>query len=202
MSCERLIQRLTYDFPDVPEAVFQDHLVMAAQELACHEIFQLKVDLTADLQDCVQDYDFDHLIPPGMTSRSILSVEFCGCCIDPVDPKCNPCPHGYERCGINSIRLFPAPSAAEGQTLEICVALEPESDACEIPDAVCAQFQQALTNQVRSSILCLPNQPWSDFRASQKYEGMAKAQMRKRVSAYRDERTSQAQQVPGERWLV
>lgn len=202
MSCERLLQTLSYDFPEVPPQVFQDHLVLAAQELACHEMFQLKIDLTDDLQACVQDYDFQHLLPVGMTARSILSVEFCGCCIDPVDPKCDPCPYGYERCGVDSIRLWPAPSDAGGQTLEICLALEPETGACEVDDAVCAQFQQSLVNLVRSTVLCLPNQPWTDFRASQKYEGMAKAQMRKRVAAYRDERTTEPRAVMGERWLA
>ena len=177
-AIDRLLGQLRFDFPDLPEQLLLDMTVEAAREMAKCGLLQLDIDITQDLQSGVSDYDYSDYLPEGYDVNCVESVEFCGCCIDPVDPKCNPCANGYEICGLCAIRLHPCPSAAPGQTLELCLSLTPNANSCQVPGSLAVRYPSILRNLARGEIYCLPNQPFSDLRAATRYRDKGRVELR------------------------
>lgn len=204
---DRLIARLRYDFTDAPEDLLVDQLIEAGRQLAESELFQITLDLTDRVQGGVQDYDYSDLLPHDMATSQIKSVDFCGSCLTHIDPKCHPCPYGYERCGNDVIRLHPCPGDSAGQELSVCVCLEPAADACALPNTVVDLSQKALLHFARSEMMCMPNQEYTNARASRVYRDKARAEMRKLCKQHepepgQDRTQRRRQRAEGRRWLL
>lgn len=178
IAIDRLLARLRFDFPDLPEQLLLDHVVEASREIAACGFLQQTIDVTQDLQPGVADYDYSRYLPEGYDVNCVESVEFCGCCIDVVDPKCNPCAEGYEICGLCAIRLHPCPSSAPSQTLEICLSLTPNINSCTVPGPFAVRYADILMNLTRGEVYCLPNQPFTDLRAAVRYRDKGRAKLR------------------------
>ena len=176
---DRLVGRLRFEFPAVPEELIRDAMVEAAREVAACGLLQQTFDLTRLLRGGQADYDFSHLLPEGYTVDAIQSVELCGCCIDCVDPKCNPCACGYEICGFCAITLHPCPSDAPGQTLTVCASLTPETTTCEVPPLLVGRYTEVMKNLTRWGLLSVPNLDSTNLSAATRYRDMGRSTLRR-----------------------
>lgn len=204
---DRLLGRLRYDFTDAPEDLLIDQLIEAGRKFAESELFMITLDLSDRIQGSVQDYDYSDLLPDDLSTAKVHSVDFCGCCLYPIDPKCNPCPEGYERCDTDTIRLHPCPVDTAGQTLMVCVCLEPAADACSLPDNFVKVSQSILLNFARYEMMCMPNQEYTNARGARVYRDKARSEMRKLCKKHApqtDQRsaTKKRRKACGTRWLV
>lgn len=202
-DADRLVQRLRYDFPNLPEQLLVDALVEGAREMAKCGLLQANIDLTQDVQGGVADYEFKSYLPEDYDVNCIESVEFCGRCIDAIDPKCMACPYGYQICGPSAIRLFPCPSNAPGQTLELCVSIKPNSNSCLIPDVFADQYPNILRDFARAEIISMPQQEFTDLRASLRYRDKARVEAKLEAEKLMPEGTAstQVRQAKGSRWF-
>jgi len=142
-------------------------------------------------------------LPDGYDVNAIEAVEWCGECIDPIDPKCDPCPYGYEICGPCSIRLHPCPSRAPGQTLELCISIKPNANACLIPEVLADKYAGIMLNLARGEILCLPNQSFTNLRASVRYRDKGRTEMRTEMDKLmpKGTKSTQVSQAKGSQWF-
>lgn len=175
MGFKSLSQKLQYDFPDAPVPMIDDAIVEAARKLCERPILEVWCDLTPELQPGEDIYEFDHHLPESLEMAAITAVEYCGCCIDPVDSKCEPCQIGWSLCDDESIRIHPGIGAEVGeQTLRLCLSLRPCVDACTLPKQM-KRYTEALKEYARAFMYNAPNQSWTNPRLHNHHRTVARA---------------------------
>lgn len=199
-SLEGIIGRLTFEYPNLPQQVAHDLLVCAAQNVAEYGVLEHEIELGDELQANCQEYDYEHLIPEDLRLLKFVSVNFCNCCIYPVDPKCKMCPEGYEIIDHHCIKLWPNPTRLDkNSNLTICMMLEPTDTACNVPSILVDRYWKAMRDFARAEIALMKNE-WYDPTYARQMKQKAEGAMR-RVRSYKQRGEQEGfRTFTGERW--
>lgn len=197
-----LVGRLSYEYEDLPEGALFDALNYAGREIAKRQVLECVVDLTPRLQCGEDEYEFDDLIPEGLELSAVRFVRFCGCCIEPLDDKCDECSCGYRIVGNCTLKMQPAISSdLASQTLEICLSLRPKYGSCELPSVLCEQFAEQLIEYARSFIANMPNTRYSNFQEGRARARKANNESRSELARIQNNHRPGTRGRFGRRWL-
>ena len=158
-----LIADILANCPEVPMSMVRRCITRAVREFSVAGMVCPTIDVPT--QKNVANYPLDDLIPEGYRIKHIKRVEWCGSCINPIQP-CTPCPTGYEIDDLHHITLHGGyvPCDDAQDDLRIAVTLDVTNDNCEIPQDLLDRHEPDLYIGAMAHIYAMKDRDWTDER--------------------------------------